>query len=86
MHSKLGNIDAFIAVSDYFGNLMQNNMRIPKEKMHIINIGLDIDLYKPSALAKEPQSPRPTLVAPHSTKFSKCLLQLGVRLKRGESM
>ncbi len=45
MAEKAKNIDAFIAVSDYFGNLMKEKMRIPDEKLYTVHIGVDPKAY-----------------------------------------
>ncbi|MCX6232419.1 MAG: glycosyltransferase family 4 protein [Bacteroidetes bacterium] len=45
MSEKAGDIDAFIAVSSYFKNIMQDYMHIPDEKMHIIPLGVDPEAY-----------------------------------------
>jgi len=45
MSERGEDVDAFIAVSDYYAKEMKDKMRIPDEKMHIIPIGLETDLY-----------------------------------------
>jgi len=45
MSEKGKDIDAFIAVSDYYANEMKAKMRIPNSKMHVLPIGLDAQLY-----------------------------------------
>jgi len=54
MSHRAEDIDAFIAVSDYYANEMKVKMRIPKEKMHIVPIGIDSSLYKYSEPTSNP--------------------------------
>ncbi len=56
LHEKSLDIDAFIAVSNYFSEYMQKNMKIPKNKLHTVNIGLDINLYTPFEILKKPKN------------------------------
>lgn len=54
--SERGNdVDAFIAVSDYYAAEMKEKMKIPDEKMHIVPIGIDSSIYKYSEPEKSPQ-------------------------------
>ena len=54
--SERGNdVDAFIAVSDYYAAEMKDKMKIPDEKMHIVPIGIDSSIYKYSEPEKSPQ-------------------------------
>jgi glycosyltransferase involved in cell wall biosynthesis len=39
------NVDSFIAVSDFYGALMQKKMNIPKEKIESIHLGVCLDDY-----------------------------------------
>ncbi len=57
MAEKAKNIDAFVAVSDYFRNVMQEKMRIPDEKLFTVHIGVDPDAYK----VNEPNTDTPTI-------------------------
>lgn len=45
MAEKAKDVDAFIAVSDYYAKQMKQKMRIDDNKMHIIPIGLETELY-----------------------------------------
>jgi glycosyltransferase involved in cell wall biosynthesis len=45
MAEKACDVDAFIAVSDYFAGQMQKRLRIPAEKLHVVHIGVDPDHY-----------------------------------------
>jgi len=46
LSEKARDVDAFIAVSDYFATLMKAKMQIPKEKLHAIHVGIDPEIYK----------------------------------------
>lgn len=48
MSEKAKDVDAFIAVSDYYAAEMKRKMLIPDEKMHVVHIGIDTELYTPS--------------------------------------
>ncbi len=54
MSEKSNDIDAFIAVSQYFGNLMQKRMSIPDEKLHVVPIGVDPDAYRYTEPVQDP--------------------------------
>jgi glycosyltransferase involved in cell wall biosynthesis len=41
METKAADIDGFIAVSDYYRNVMKKNMNIPEEKLYTVHIGVD---------------------------------------------
>lgn len=55
MSEKGKDVDAFIAVSDYYASEMKNKMKIPDEKMHIVPIGIESVLYKYSEPKQNPQ-------------------------------
>jgi glycosyltransferase involved in cell wall biosynthesis len=46
MAEKGEDVDAFIAVSDYFSGLMQQKMAIPADKIHVLHIGIDPSRYE----------------------------------------
>jgi glycosyltransferase involved in cell wall biosynthesis len=54
MAEKANDVDAFIAVSDYYAAEMKQKMKIPDSKMHIVHIGIDTDLYKYSVPVQNP--------------------------------
>ena len=56
LHEKSKDIDAFIAVSDYFAQYMQKNMKPEASKMHTISIGIDTSLYKVSSFKETPEA------------------------------
>jgi glycosyltransferase involved in cell wall biosynthesis len=45
MAEKSRDVDAFIAVSNYFASVMQDKMHIPAEKMNVIHIGINPEAY-----------------------------------------
>jgi len=45
MREKSKDVDAFIAVSSYFSDIMKNKMQIPSEKMHVVHIGINPENY-----------------------------------------
>lgn len=47
-------IDAFIAVSQYYANIMQPRIKIPDSKMHIVHIGINLNGYESSSLPFDP--------------------------------
>ena len=49
-------VDAFIAVSDFFAGVMQKRMSIPDKKLHVLHVGVDPNVYKYSKPASEPQA------------------------------
>jgi glycosyltransferase involved in cell wall biosynthesis len=46
LSEKANDVDAFIAVSSYFGALMQKRMNIPSSKMHVVPVGIDHEEYR----------------------------------------
>jgi len=46
MHEKSADVDAFIAVSHYYGHVMKERMKIPDEKIFPIYLGVDPDEYE----------------------------------------
>lgn len=57
MADKGADVDAFIAVSDYYADQMRVKMQIPEHKMHVVPIGLDSSIYH----AAEPVSNPPVI-------------------------
>ncbi len=56
MAERAKDVDAFIAVSDYYASEMKRKMKIPDEKMHVVHIGIVKDLYKASIPVQNPQA------------------------------
>jgi len=54
MSEKGEDVDAFVAVSDYYAQEMKEKMRIPQAKLHIVPIGIDAKLYHYNKPAQKP--------------------------------
>ena len=54
MAEKARDVDAFIAVSHYYGDLMKTNMQIPDDKMNVVHIGVNPSLYQISEPSLNP--------------------------------
>jgi glycosyltransferase involved in cell wall biosynthesis len=54
MREKSRDVDAFIAVSDFFAGIMKDKMGIPDEKMHVVHIGVNPENYSFSQPAHSP--------------------------------
>jgi glycosyltransferase involved in cell wall biosynthesis len=52
---RIGDIDAFIAVSKYYADVMQQRLKLPKEKVHVVYTGISLDDYK--SQPSEPEVP-----------------------------
>ncbi len=53
---KAKDVDAFIAVSDFFAGVMQKRMSIPDDKLHVLHVGIVADAYTYSKPAAAPQA------------------------------
>jgi len=47
-------VDAFVAVSDYYRNRIQAKLQIPEEKIHTVHIGIDLTGYDTATNKTEP--------------------------------
>jgi glycosyltransferase involved in cell wall biosynthesis len=56
MADKCKDVDAFVAVSNYFAGIMQDKMQILSEKIHTIHIGVNPENYSYSAPASSPRA------------------------------
>lgn len=56
MSEKAKDIDAFIAVSDFFKNIMQQNMNIADDKLHVIHLSVKPEVYTVHSPADNPQA------------------------------
>ncbi len=45
---RAAHVDAFIAVSHYYGGLMRERLRIPAEKLHVVHNGIPVEGYEPA--------------------------------------
>ncbi len=46
LSEKANDVDAFVAVSRYFGEVMKQKMNIPNHKLHVVQIGVEPENYK----------------------------------------
>jgi len=51
---KAKDIDAFIAVSHFYGAVMKKRMNIPNDKLSVIHVGIDLEVFEMSAPAFNP--------------------------------
>jgi glycosyltransferase involved in cell wall biosynthesis len=54
MAEKGNDVNAFVSVSNYFGEVMKNKLHIPDNKLHIIHIGINPDQYEVVRPSLEP--------------------------------
>lgn len=54
MAAQANYVDAFIAVSHYFADYMRHKLFLPAEKVDVIPVGLDFDLYQQTTLSFDP--------------------------------
>jgi len=47
VHERTRDIDAFFAVSKYFGDAMQARLNVEPARMHVVHLGIELDLYQP---------------------------------------
>jgi len=47
-------VDAFIPVSQYYADKMQEKMKIPKKRLHVTYYGIELEHYSPAALCLTP--------------------------------
>lgn len=53
---KAKDVDAFIAVSNYFAKVMQEKLSIPDVKLHVLHVGVRPDAYTYSKPSQKPQA------------------------------
>ncbi|HYG75813.1 MAG TPA: glycosyltransferase family 4 protein [Planctomycetota bacterium] len=51
LRERAAEIDGFIAVSDYYGKVMQSRLALRPERIHVIHNGIDVTGYEPSGPA-----------------------------------
>jgi glycosyltransferase involved in cell wall biosynthesis len=51
---RAADVDAFIAVSHYYGDLMQRRVCLPADRVHVVYNGILLDDYEPAPAAPEP--------------------------------
>ncbi len=47
VHERVRDIDAFLAVSKYYGDTMTTRLKADAARMHVVRMGVDLDVYKP---------------------------------------
>jgi glycosyltransferase involved in cell wall biosynthesis len=52
--ARAADLDAFLPVSRYFGDLMRERCRLPAEKVHVVYPGIRLDGYAPSPTPPDP--------------------------------
>lgn len=56
MAVKARDVDAFVAVSNFFAGKMMGRMQLPPEKVHVVNIGVNLEHYREGLPATTPQA------------------------------
>jgi glycosyltransferase involved in cell wall biosynthesis len=51
---RCGEVDRFVAVSRWYADRMIERLRIPREKIDVVHIGIDLSGYEPAALDLNP--------------------------------
>ncbi|MBI2433498.1 MAG: glycosyltransferase family 4 protein [Candidatus Hydrogenedentes bacterium] len=54
MAEKKDSIDAFVAVSEWYGNKMSARMKLDKSRLHIVPLGVELDARGPAPLPFDP--------------------------------
>ncbi len=54
MAERAADVDAFVAVSQYYADKMTPRLQVPPERMRVVHVGIDPDIYEPAA---EPVNP-----------------------------
>ena len=54
LSERVSDIDAFIAVSSYYAQVMKEKMKIPDKKIHVVHIGINIPACKPGSRPFDP--------------------------------
>ncbi len=50
IHEHSQYVDAFLAVSDYYADFMADYLKIPRSKIHVVPLGINLKEYKPKQL------------------------------------
>jgi glycosyltransferase involved in cell wall biosynthesis len=53
IQEKVADVDAFVAVSDYYAEFMGDYLRIPAEKMYVVPLGINLDGYQARQRSRE---------------------------------
>ncbi len=55
IHEHAKYVDAFIAVSDYYADFMAGYLGIPREKIHVVPLGINLKDYEPIVTPRPPR-------------------------------
>lgn len=47
VHERVRDINAFLAVSKYYGDTMATRLKVDEKKIHVVRMGVELDVYKP---------------------------------------
>lgn len=47
VHERVRDIDAFLAVSEYYGDTMATRLKTDAGRMHVVRMGIELDVYRP---------------------------------------
>lgn len=56
MHTRADDVDALVAVSNYFYEVMKERMNLPAEKVHTFYLGVDTEDYRPLPIKEKPRN------------------------------
>ena len=56
MHERAEDVDALVAVSNYFADAMKKQMNLPNEKVHIFYLGVDTEDYQYISVQEKPRN------------------------------
>jgi glycosyltransferase involved in cell wall biosynthesis len=56
MHKRAEDVDALVAVSDYYAGIMQKKMNLPPEKVHTFYLGVDYNDYDYIPVTRKPRN------------------------------
>jgi glycosyltransferase involved in cell wall biosynthesis len=54
IRARVGDVDRFVAVSDWFADRMSKRLSIPREKMDVVHIGIDLTGFESASLDFDP--------------------------------
>jgi glycosyltransferase involved in cell wall biosynthesis len=57
LKQRAGDVDAFVAVSRYYGDVMRGRMDIADGRLHVVHNGISLDGYAPAAAANRGAEP-----------------------------
>ncbi len=54
IRARTGDVDRFVAVSHWFADRMGERLNIPRERMDVVHVGIELDGFKPASLDFDP--------------------------------